>query len=521
MKKLVSRLSSKVLIFTATVLAVAGTLGAAKAWYPDRQTFTIGNPAPYVTFDSITDNPNYGDERTFFDAKDAANTQTGGFTDLTNVTDGETVMLRMYVHNDAASNLNTVSDGKGGYVGVATGAKARVYLPTATDTALRANAYISASNAKPGEVADTVDFRGATPFQVSYVPGSAVMYTNAVPSGFKLNDSIVSTGAPIGYNGANGTIPGCMQYTGIITLKVKIKAASFKVTKQVAHLNDSSFSKSITANPGETVYYQLGFTNTGSQQLDNVVLRDKLPTNVALVPNSTVLYNANHQSGVNLGTDSITSTNGVNIGSYQGKANGFVQIKAVMPSADKLTCGTNTLVNTVEAWVGTQKQTDTATVTINKTCQQAQTASCDLFHVTQGDNRTVTVDNFKATYTNGASFNDVTVDWNDNTQQLQADAKSVIGKTHKYAQDGKYVITATAHFTVNGKPTALTSEKCSQTVTFTTPTTPPTTPPTTTTPRPTALVNTGAGDVAGLFAGVAIASAVAYRLFLGRRLSRQ
>lgn len=51
------------------------------------------------------------------------------------------------------------------------------------------------------------------------------------------------------------------------------------------------------------------------------------------------------------------------------------------------------------------------------------------------------------------------------------------------------------------------------------PTTPPTTPPTQ--PKPTTLVNTGAGSVAGLFAVVAAAGAFGYRLFIGRRLSRQ
>lgn len=54
------------------------------------------------------------------------------------------------------------------------------------------------------------------------------------------------------------------------------------------------------------------------------------------------------------------------------------------------------------------------------------------------------------------------------------------------------------------------------------PVTPPVTPPTTPTqPKPTTLVNTGAGDVAGLFAVVAVAGAFAHRLFVSRRLSRQ
>jgi len=69
--------------------------------------------------------------------------------------------------------------------------------------------------------------------------------------------------------------------------------------------------------------------------------------------------------------------------------------------------------------------------------------------------------------------------------------------------------------TLNGSTTEFVNFKAKVTC----PTTPPTTPPTTT--PPTTLVNTGAGSVAGLFAVVAAAGAFGYRLFLGRRLSRQ
>jgi hypothetical protein len=56
--------------------------------------------------------------------------------------------------------------------------------------------------------------------------------------------------------------------------------------------------------------------------------------------------------------------------------------------------------------------------------------------------------------------------------------------------------------------------------------TPPVTPPTTTTTTPTPvtptkLVNTGAGSTIGIFAAAAAAGTVAYRVVLGRRLSRQ
>lgn len=515
MKRVFSSLPKKLLAVTVAVVAAVGLTAGVKAWYPDRPTFTMQNPAPYVTFNSITDNPDYGDERTFFDAKNATNTQSGGYAGKVNVTSGEEVLMRVYVHNDASSNLNG-ADFTG--TGVAKGAKVRIALPTATDNALRANAYVSATNAKPSEVADSVDFLNTLPFSVSYVPGSATMYTNAVPGGFKLSDSIVTSGAPIGYKGADGTIPGCLQYSGIVTIKVKVNMPSFTVSKTVAAKGDTSWKKSTTAKAGETVKYEVSFKNTGSTTLNDVIIRDQLPKDVKIVPGSTKIYNANYHNGVSAGTDAVVSNGGISIGSYTAGSNAFVDFQAVMPTADKLACGTNKLTNIAEASTNNQALTDTADVTITKECQEQPSPvySCDLLKVTPGDNRTVTVNDFKYTAKSGATFKNVVLSWGDSSQDLTA--TSLAGKTHTYSKDGSYKITATAHFTVNNKDVSDTNEKCAQVVTFST-TTPPTVTPPTTTP-PETLVNTGPGEVAGLFAAVAFAGAIAHRLFLARRLTR-
>jgi hypothetical protein len=81
----------------------------ALAYGPERKTFTIAKPADYVTFNSITDNPNYGDERNFVLVKDASNTSAGGWTDEVNVQDGKEYLVRMYVHNNAGANLGLVA----------------------------------------------------------------------------------------------------------------------------------------------------------------------------------------------------------------------------------------------------------------------------------------------------------------------------------------------------------------------------------------------------------------------------
>jgi len=128
--KLFSRLPKKLTAALVAILILTGFV-SVKAWSPDRPTYTIENPAPHVTFNSITNNPNYGDERTFFDAKNAANKDQGGFVDKLATDGGQELLLRVYVHNNAADNLNTVPDGNGGFKGIAKNTKVRIHLPTA------------------------------------------------------------------------------------------------------------------------------------------------------------------------------------------------------------------------------------------------------------------------------------------------------------------------------------------------------------------------------------------------------
>lgn len=508
MKRVFSKVSSKFVLAGTIVAAVVGATAAVSAWWPERPTFTVAHPAPYVTFNSITDNPNYGDERTFYDVKNAANTSAGGFTDKIKVKDGDTLLIRTYVHNNAADNLNTVPDGNGGFKGKAENTKVRIHLPTASATALRSNSYVSASNANPKEVADTVDFIGDNNFTLEYVPGSATTYNNAHPTGVKLNDSIVTTGAPLGYQNMNGIVPGCFQYVNIVTIKVKVKmpTPNYKVSKQVA-LPGGQWSENVNAKPGDTVSYLIGFTNTGNTQLTDAAVRDKLPAHMSLVPGTTKLTNTNHPNGTVLSSDAIAS-NGVKIGTYNAGTNAYVTFKAKLDDQNAMPCGTTKLTNTAEAFVGNGpvvKDTADVTVTNPKDCTTPnQAASCKLLDVQKLDGRTV-----RATVTpellNGATLKQVTFDFGDNTKAVT----DKLSYDHTYAKDGDYTVTATLTVMVNGQQVTRTSASCAKPVSFTTPTTPQ---------KPTQLVNTGAGDVLGIFAAVTVAGALAHRFILaGRR----
>lgn len=504
MKRLNSFIPNKFLVAFAMTAAVLATATVVNAWSPDRPTFTVQNPAPYTTFNSMTNNPNYGDERTFFDVKPSSNTSQGGFVDKQKVKDGDELLMRVYVHNNAADNLNGTNFNG---AGVAKDTKARIFLPTASADALRANAYVSASNAKPVEVADTLDVYGDNKFKLDFVEGSARMYTNAVPSGFTLSDSIVGNGAPIGYTGANGVMPGCFQYTGIVTIKVKVKMETndFTVAKQVSKIQEDgkyTWGENVTVKPGDTVAYQVRFTNTGNSQLDNVAIRDVLPKGMTIVPGSSVAKYGTDPAIKPVGNDAIVSNGGINIGSYASKGGAVVLFKAKV-AGDSTACGK--LTNVAEARVDGQATTDTADVTVE--CENKPVYSCDSLNLVVGDNRKISA-SVKVTAANGAVYKTTAFDFGDGTK-LVTDKTTV---EHIYAADGTYIVRAVPSFMVDGKLVTAESQACVKTVTFKAGEV--VTPPTET---PTVIPNTGAGSALGLFAGATIAGAFGHRLWMIRR----
>lgn len=468
MKRLFSRLSRKSIISGVLALGIIGAALTAAAWYPERPTFTMAQPADHVTFNSITDNPREGDERAFFEIKDAANTASDSFAHQTTVKDGQELLLRIYVHNNAADNLNGANlDGKG----VAHDTKVRVWLPSVTDTVLRANAYVSAREATPQVVSDTVDMVAPTTankFSISYVPGSAVAYNNfAGTAGLKLSDSIVTDGALIGMSQADGVVPGCFKYANVVVLKVKVKMENpgFTMSKKVAIPGSGTWDETVKATPGATVAYQLEFKNNGNTTLNNVVVRDQLPANVAIVPGSVKLFNGSNPSGLAL-SDAVVANGGQIIGDYAPGSNAYVQFKATMPQLDKLTCGSNKLTNIGQAMNGGYDYTDTADVTIDKTCENPTPVySCDDLTLTPNySTRTVSAV-VKYTAKDGATYKNTTLVWGDSKQDVITGTTG----THTYAADGTYTVKANVLFTVNGvDKTPAVNPACSKTVTFST-----------------------------------------------------
>jgi uncharacterized repeat protein (TIGR01451 family) len=496
MKNLFSYLPKKALFILISFIAVVGIAVGAKAGFgPDRPVYTMAKPADHVTFNSITDNPVVGDERQFVTG--AINGVSSTDTDpVNNVKDGDEVNIVIFVHNNAEDSLNLK----------ATNTKVRVALPTGTNKTQVVTGYISADNAAPKEVFDTVDINGAnnTPFELSYVSGTAMFKNNFFTNGTKIDDSVVTTGALLGYDKLDGVIPGCTQYSGWVQLRVKVKMAHYNVEKlaRIAGEGSDKWRETVTAKSTDTVEWLIKFNNLGSTTLENVEILDEVPGNLTVVPGSVKLMNRGYPtSNPYVFPAEAIRSNGkqiyVGIGDYEPTFNAFVMFSTKVTDASKIVCGDNKFTNLAYATpTGYGAVSDQAYLVINKDCGQA-TYRCDNLSVATTGTKTVEA-KVSTTANNGATLKTITYNFGDGSQALVSTNTTV---SHTYSGNGPFTIKAVPSFMVDGKLVDSPSDNCVKQASF-------------------ELPNTGANGLAVLFIGTAIVSGLGYRLWLLKRQTR-
>jgi uncharacterized repeat protein (TIGR01451 family) len=275
-----------------------------------------------------------------------------------------------------------------------------------------------------------------------------------------------------------------------------------KITKTVQDITtNSSVSSATSADsalnvaPGDTLRYAVVVSNAAAPagNHDNdmafTVMTDTLPTGVELVSNPA--------------ERTITE----NIGTILPGASVTKQYEVKVTSTTDGDVITNKACFTGNSIVKDNPQSGCATVVVKVHAPATPTYSCDQLSITQGANRTVTINRLDVTAVNGAAFKNAVIDWGDGSTPLTT--TNAATQTYQYAADGTYKIVATAHFTVNGSDQAVTSANCAATATFTTAT------------PPAVLPNTGAGSVivpAGL---ASIVSYAFYAWYLKRRAAAQ
>jgi uncharacterized repeat protein (TIGR01451 family) len=410
----------------------------------------------------------------------------------------EVVKFSVYYHNRELSDSGKVAENL----------KIDVDMPTEAGRTQTVTVRIAGDNTNTVTDRATVNLNREDA-RLEFIPGSVYWKHN---KGTRENMNYVTEKVADSYlNGRTiiEDVKPCFEYESTITFQARVIVPSVSITKKVRQAGQGQAVTSMNVKPGDRLEYLLTAKNLGNEDLTDVTMRDQLPANITYVPGTVKLFNGPHPNGVVINNDFLFK-GGVNAGSVGPGATVYITFEADVADVSKLACGQNTLKNIVVVDTDqTGEYNNSATVTANKECNNVSTPtySCDVLKLTKGDNRTVTVSEFKTSQNNGATFKDVVINWGDSTDNLTTN--NPVGQKHQYAKDGDYTVRATARFNVNGQVKEATSESCVVKVNFSTTPGKPTTP--------TVLPNTGAGDVAGLFAAVTVAGAVAHRLVLARR----
>lgn len=513
MKSIFSR--PKKLIATLAIIAgLAGIAGVATATFgPDRPTKDWNvdqNGFNSVVFNSFVNVPNgIGDERDFFRGGVVGN-NTPWIDPVNDTKNDDTVEAKIYIHNNAKSALNTAP----GAPGVAKDVNVKVELPTGIKTSHEAKATISASNASPTSVYDTLGFTGVngSQFELEYIPGSAKLHSNG--SATAIADTLVTTGVNIGDQN------GCFEFVREITFRMKIKKPGYQIQKvaRIKGEDNDKWRKEVIAKPGDKIEWEIYFQNIGSTVLKNVAVQDVVPIFHTVVPGSIKLYNTLNPSGY-VFPNSAIQENGkkVNIGisDYAPGSNAYIYLTTEIQVTPELQCGTQQMANIVYVTpegLGTLNDNAKVNIVNEKPCgQKTPSYACEAINITKLGGRKIKVDvKTIATPSDLVSVKDFEYNFGDGSEKLTTNKNSV---EYTYAKDGTYKVKASISFNVEG---TIKTVSCEAVVNVST-TTPPTTPIDGGT-KPTVLPNTGPAGVIGMFAAISVFGSILHRLWTVRKV---
>jgi hypothetical protein len=201
----------------------------------------------YAVFNSYVNTPNYGDERSFFDAKASTVTADGYFADTQGVSDGEVMHFRIYYNNDG-NRLYLKGVGP-----IARNVRVRVALPRrSSQNSLTATATITASNTRPPDVSDDVTLTGPRPFSLQFISGSVKREYRPDGTHWKnatIDDAILSRGDDL------GSVGWCFCDSGFVTLRARVSMPpNASVTPLAPAPNYGVWDRRLDAGPGRPVF---------------------------------------------------------------------------------------------------------------------------------------------------------------------------------------------------------------------------------------------------------------------------
>jgi hypothetical protein len=178
-----------------------------------------------VQFNSTINRLLLGDERYFLGAKVLGTKEPPRHTVI--VEPGDIVQISAVVVNDADFWPGSTAHGT----------RFRLTIPTNSAKVMPITGHISAENAQPSGVYDSLYLRSNERFSVEYLSESAMLVPSSIPGESHLSDSVVEEGALIGYQYPNGIFPGCECDSATVELDLYIGSPKWSPPEEATSVN--------------------------------------------------------------------------------------------------------------------------------------------------------------------------------------------------------------------------------------------------------------------------------------------
>ncbi|MBR2695447.1 DUF11 domain-containing protein [Candidatus Saccharibacteria bacterium] len=322
------------------------------AWGPERQTWTMANPADYATFNSITDNSSIGDEREFVRVAEAVNEGSSTALGEIHVQGGKDYVVTIYYHNDAASIYNKVDYN---YKGVAQKTRLSVAFPDSLEAGEKGqvDALIYSLTANPEEVWDEAFLIADEKVKLSYITGSAKIYNDWALSGSEVNSAELfsADGTYLGVKEFNGLIPGCAEYSGMVVFRIHAESvaeptSTFEMDKKVSVDGGATWVDNVTMNMGQEAEFRITYRNTGNMT-QSITVFDTLENGKGMeyVPGSARIVANGAETIVRDEDGGDLFKSGVVVGEIKAGETAEIYYKVKISEGDAIACGKTLMYN--------------------------------------------------------------------------------------------------------------------------------------------------------------------------------
>lgn len=315
---------------------------------PEREIYDTGQKIPGVVFNALRQGGEFGEQRFFVGIRSEEDVH---YSRSIQLEPGFEYEVRVaYCNNADASRAEADSSAKD--------VKLRAYFSNLAGPSRRAvvSASISAENAEPATVWDSIILRADEEIPISYKIASAKIWNNQRTNGRILPQTLFTdAGARLGGDELDGIVRAGDSFSGYVTFTLKTggkarrekhpvqerakalpnapaintpvqgagrRKRSRVSVKIVSPVNETDYTKDISAALGEEIALKVLFTNSASSQ--DLRIRVTLPSSLEYAANSAVL------TGTGLSKTSLDDgwiREGASIGGFAGDGEGEIAFR--------------------------------------------------------------------------------------------------------------------------------------------------------------------------------------------------